>query len=238
MTTKGIQKARAGVGAAKLGGAASASQPSIVFTNPARDERHVSAWTFALLESLMARAGVKRIYITSTYRSPLDQARVMHGNLTPGKSMYAGYGRRVEQVARNIALMDQAVAAVAEAIGSMPGVKPVGYTPHSQSQVIAEMAAEIERLEAQHGQGCVSKHQMDPARMNVVDIGSRTVTPQSALGAFIAALTASSRIERIGLPKGSKPTHRKHFVETQACIHLEIPQPNDAPVSSWATSIA
>lgn len=100
---------------------------------------------------------------------------------------------------------------------------------HSNEEIVAEMAAQIERLEHQHGQGCVSRHQLDPALSNVVDIGSRTVAPQSALGAFISELTASTRVQRIGLPKGSKATHCKHFVETQPCIHLEIAQPMDAP---------
>jgi hypothetical protein len=153
----------------------------------------------------------------------------MHRNLTPGKSMYAGHGHRVEAVARNIVLMDQAVIAVAEAIAKLPGVRPVGYHLHSNEEIVAEMAAQIERLEHQHGQGCVSRHQLDPALSNVVVIGSRTVAPQSALGAFISELTASTRVQRIGLPKGSKATHCKHFVETQPCIHLEIAQPMDAP---------
>lgn len=238
MADKPTHAARSKVPAAHLGGKRSAPQPSIVFTDPARDERHVSAWTLAVLEALMARAKVTRIHITSTYRGPLDQARVMYGNLTPGKSMYAGDGRRVEQVAQNIVLVDKAVMAVAEGLSKMPGLTPTRYTPRSSHQIVSAMANEIERLEAQHGQGCVSRHQIDPARMNVLDISTRLLMPHSSLATFIAVLTASPRIERIGLPVGSTRTHRKQFVETQPCIHLEIPQPNDAPGLGGASHMA
>ena len=33
-------------------------------------------------------------------------------------------------------------------------------------QIVRAMAHEIERLEAQHGQGCVSRHQIEPMRVN------------------------------------------------------------------------
>jgi hypothetical protein len=238
MSTKGIRKARSGVAAGKLGGSGQAAQPSIVFSNPSRDESHVSGWTLALLETIMGRAGVKRIYITSTYRSPHDQARVMRVNLTGKKSMYGGHGRRVEAVARNIVLIDKVGAILADAIGKLPGVEPTGYTMHSRDEIVASMAEEIEALERQHGQGCVSRHQIDPMLINVLDISSAAIAPRTALAPFIAALTAAPWIARIGLPKGSKATHSKHFVETQPCIHLEIPQPIDMPSASRFGNVA
>lgn len=234
MSTKGIQKARSGVAATKLGGTGHVAQPSIVFSDPQRDERHVSGWTLALLGAIMVRANVKRIYITSTYRSPHDQARVMKVNLTGTKSMYGPNGRRVEEVARNIVLMDKVGTILAGAIGKLPGVKPVGYKVHTKDDILASMAEQIVKLEHQHGQGCVSRHQIDPLRTNVLDIASAVVTPQTALASFIAELTAACWIERIGLPKGIKTTHSKHFRETQPCIHLEIPQPNDMAVGRFA----
>lgn len=237
MADKGIMKALSGVATAQLGGG-SAPQPSIVFTNPMRDEPHVSAWTLALLAAVMAKAGVKRIYITSTYRDPKDQARVMFGNLTPGKSMYGGYGKRVEQVARNMQLMDDVGTAVAEGLAKLPGLGPSGFRRHTADEVVARMADEIKRLEGHHGMGCVSRHQMDPAVMNVIDISQGSLTPQSKLAAFIGELTASTRIARIGLPKGSMATHAKHFVETQPCIHLEIPQPIDGIAGGAASRTA
>jgi hypothetical protein len=228
MSSPAIQKTRRGIAAGKLGGGGTAAQPSIVFSDPQRDEPHVSRWTLSVLESLMSRAGVKRLYITSTYRSPADQAHVMQGNLTGKKSMYGGHGRRVETVARNIVLMDQVGLVLSEAIGKLPGVQPTSYKPHTRDEIVAQMAAEIERLEHQHGQGCVSRHQLDPVLINVLDIAVNAITPKKAVDGFIAVLTASTWIDRIGLPKGSKATHRKHFVETQPCIHLEIPQPVEA----------
>ena len=115
MASKGIHRVRSSLPASKLG-AGGHPQPSIVFTDPQRDEGYVSSWTLAVLGSLMTAAGVTRVYITFTYRSPRDQARVMLGNLTPGKSMYAGYGRRIEKVAQNIALMDEVLSAVSESM--------------------------------------------------------------------------------------------------------------------------
>jgi hypothetical protein len=227
MASKGIHRVRSSLPASKLG-AGGHPQPSIVFTDPQRDEGYVSSWTLAVLGSLMTAAGVTRVYITSTYRSPRDQARVMLGNLTPGKSMYAGYGRRIEKVAQNIALMDEVLSAVSESMQES-GFAVTPYKKRSKDEIVVAMSEEIEKLERQHGQGCVSRHQADPGLLNVIDIAARTVAPAGKITAFIEVLTRSPRISRIGLPKGSKATQGKQFVETQNCLHLEIPQPNDAP---------
>jgi hypothetical protein len=230
MADKSLHRARTGIAATRLG-VGTHSQPSIVFTDPPRDEGHVSSWTLALLGSLMATARVTRVYVTSTYRSPQDQARVMLGNLTPGKSMYAGYGQRVERVAQNIVLIDNVLSIVSDSLRES-GFAAKPHVRHSRDDLVRAMASEIERLERHHGEGCVSRHQADPNLLNVVDLAAGAVTPQGRLSAFIDVLTRSPRIARIGLPKGSTATHGKQFVETQNCIHLEIPQLNDAPFPS------
>ncbi|MBA2920555.1 hypothetical protein GON01_02475 [Sphingomonas sp. MAH-20] len=218
-----IDKARAKIPAHQLGGKHSAAQPNIHFQHE-RDKRFVSQATLILLRNLMLKAKVSRIEITSTYRSPAHQARVMYQNLKPNKTMYKEHGARVEQVAKTIQFNDRVAPGLAHAISMLPGVEPVGYTTHSKEQIITSMAHEIGRLEEKHGIGCVSRHQCDPSKLNVIDIASESVTPAKALHHFIEVLTASVSVSRIGLPKGSTAKLAKQFVETGACIHLEVPQ--------------
>jgi hypothetical protein len=154
----------------------------------------------------MLASGVTKVNVTSTYRSPTDQVRVMLGNYTPGKTMYRALGRKVE-----------AVAAASHYTAADSGTD-------KEASVEAAMLTELERLEHVHGVGCVSHHQKDPSQSNVIDIAAASVRPQSKLPDFVRQLTNSVFIERLGLPKSMKPYSHKHFHETAHCLHLEIPQ--------------
>jgi hypothetical protein len=203
----------------------------ISFDNKKRDEKWVSSYSLNILRSIMASSGVTSIVITSTYRSEEDQARVMYGNLTPGKSMYGGKGQAVEAV--GLAMVEEAKR------GCMHGFSPNTGIP-TPSLIQASMAKQIHALEGKFGIGCVSRHQLRPSEMNVIDISERLVRPHKSIDDFIKILTASKFIERIGIPKGKKAISTKQFVETQHCIHLEIlqPQKNDGIVSILSRTIA
>lgn len=200
------------------------STATIQFANPARDGQHVSGYSKTILSACMKRAGVQSIMITSTYRSPGDQARVMLDNADKQSGwMYKAHGHEVEKVARD----NQAVVAQVQK-GLQNGFdakKPLPGPTKTRSQLQSEMILKIHELERKFGVGCVSKHQTDPKKMNVIDIDPKSVQPAKALGDFIKALTGDLHIQRIGLPGGAKKYSEKHFVESVGCLHVEIPQP-------------
>ena len=201
----------------------------VAFANSRRDKQYVSDYSMVLLHSLMQQAGIRAIVITSTYRSPESQARVMYDNLAKSKSaksMYAKHGKAVEAVFSQH--KQTALKGIAEGFDPRRPLPLPGFTQ-------AAMARQIRDLEQQHGEGCVSRHQADPKLINVLDIAEASVSPHGSIDNFLDVLTDSHLIARIGLPKGSATFHTKHFVETSPCIHLEIPQPSQAdPFSRWS----
>ena len=169
----------------------------------------------------MRASGVRVVWITSTYREPKEQARVMFENLSDPsnrgkKSMYKAHGQQVEAVYREF----EAGAVRGFSVGFDPA-KPFP----SPSRAMAGMEARILELEAQFDTGCVSKHQVDPSVLNVIDISARRLEPNGNLSAFVRVLTDSMLVSRIGLPKEEERYHTKHFRESVSCLHLEIPQP-------------
>lgn len=197
----------------------------IIFANRSRDARWVSSYSHNLLLSLMHAAGVLEVVVTSSYRSPEDQARVMYANLTAShsrRSMYKPMGQQVEAVYR------QHEAAVKT--GLEQGFDPRKPLPTPQ-RIQQAMAQRIHAIQDEHGVGCVSSHQCDPRLVNVFDLAASSIQPASALPLFIRLLTESILVRRIGLPAGLPATSAKHFRETSHCLHLEIPQPFRADVT-------
>jgi hypothetical protein len=202
-----------------------------------RDEQYVFDITRNLLRSLMANAGVKSFVITSTYRDPKDQARVMYKNAVDKEVKEPGtkgsmYGDRPGGVVNAIA---QKSFAYLEQ-GSKNGFNPNTPFP-SPSNVKADMERKIMEFEAERGVGCVSRHQLLSKDLNVLDIAISTISPASALNAFIDQLLKCHQVSRVGLPerlakKRAKTT--RIFIETASCIHVEIVVPikNDGFIGS------
>ena len=193
----------------------------IEFQYPARDEKYVSRYSKDLLQQCMKASGLAKIIITSTYRSPEDQARVMLDNLSPTRTMYRGPGQDVEALGKQYA-RERAAFEQGSLYGFNPN-KPLPTTSQPRRVVEAAMAARIHRHEAILGPGCVSHHQLNPIECNVIDISPRPI-PLPILQKFVGALTSSPLISRIGLPACVPKTHPKHFRETARCLHVEIPQ--------------
>jgi len=204
---------------------------SVRFAHPDRDARFVSSFSMSVLRQTMLDCGVTAITIGSTFRPPGDQARVMYDNVvaqmvkdpTSTRSMYRGRpGEPVEAVARQ----DLQRAQLGLRDGFDPN-RPLPLPSHS----IDSMTRAIQRLEEQHGSGCVSHHQLRTPLLDVLDVGSKTLQPHGQLAKFIKALTALSVVKRLGLPGGLTKYSHKHFVETATAIHLEIIQPE--AVERW-----
>jgi hypothetical protein len=136
------------------------------------------------------------------------------------------YGGRPGEPVEAIARQDLQRAQLGLRDGFDPN-RPLPLRPRS----IDSMTRAIERLEEQHGSGCVSHHQLRTPLLDVLDVGANTLQPHDQLAAFIRTLTELSVVKRLGLPKGSRKYSHKHFVETATAIHLEIIQPD--AVERW-----
>jgi hypothetical protein len=199
----------------------------IAFANSLRDQKFVSQHSVYVLEQCMKFAEVTKIIITSTYRSPEDQARVMLSNLRPGPgTMYAGAGADVEKIGKQH-VKERGIIQQGLSLGFDPNKRLPRFT-QDRAQVEQLMAARIHHHESLLGAGCVSHHQKNPAECNVLDVDPSSIS-QRGFRKFVSALTQSSSVSKIGLPGSIQPYHPKHFRESARCLHVEIPQLMDRP---------
>lgn len=158
--------------------------PVIQFANPARDMAKVSPYSVNVIRDIMSACGVPRVIITSTARTPEEQARIMFENIERHgvdhqKQLYGNYGDRV--------------------IDHYSALKQSGK---SRSEIIAGMTAKIYLL----GPGKVSRHVGDPSKLNVVDIAPSSIeVPRRA--AFEEAVRNDTRVSGFLLPPGDPAYH-------------------------------
>lgn len=170
---------------------------SILFDESARRDA-VSDYTLGILQDIGRKAGLTTLHITSTARTPGDQARVMYDNLVgTGKKQGVAaqrklYGKGGDQV-----------------IDTFVSAKAAGK---SREQIIQAMKDKILAV----GPTKVSLHTADPKVINVVDI-SPTRMPVSFHKAFENAVLANPLVSRLLTPSDSDPA-----------FHLEIPQNRQA----------
>jgi hypothetical protein len=139
----------------------------------------VTAYSMALVKALMLIAGVESLSISSAYRSPEDQARVMYDNLEQGKRIkYAPAGSAV--------------------VKKYDASHKAGHSPAVTKQ---SMVNEIYRL----GPEEVSKHASAPGWLNVIDIQPSTVAADKR-SKFVATATrlVGSYIDKFLHPGNSK----------------------------------
>ncbi len=156
----------------------------IQFANPARDLAKVSSYSLDVIRDILIASGVPQIIITSTARTPAEQARIMFENIDRygvdhQKRLYGNYGDRV--------------------IDHYAVLKQSGK---SRDEIIAGMTAKIYLL----GPGKVSRHVGDPGKLNVVDIAPSSIeVPRRA--AFEDAVASDTRVSRFLLPPGDPAYH-------------------------------
>jgi hypothetical protein len=154
---------------------------SIVF-GPNAKSSDVSEYSLGVLQDVMAAANVAKLTISSTQRSPADQARVMFNNLeTQGvaaqRKLYKPPGQ---------AVIDVYVAGKA--------------ANESADDIKAEMTAKILEL----GPETVSHHAADPKVLNVFDVAPSSV---SNVAAFEAAAKADNRVSKFLTPPNDPGLH-------------------------------
>jgi hypothetical protein len=150
--------------------------PDITFAASANSD-DVSELSRIVLRAVMAAAGVTSVVISSTARSPFNQARVMFNNI---KSTSVAQQKKLYAAAGD-AVIDVFVSAQKD-----------GKT---RDQTIALMEAKINAL----GPANVSHHCADPKKVNVFDVAPSSI-PAGKKKAFEAAIRANKSIARFFFP--------------------------------------
>jgi len=127
----------------------------------------------------MQKAGVPSILITSTARTPADQARIMYENIERygvdhQKLLYSKYGDQV---------IDE--------------YSKYKSQRHHKQFIISMMQAKIIALDPSK----ISNHVADPMKLNVIDIAPSSIDP-GLRNLFVAAVQGEKRVAKyIGPPK-------------------------------------
>ena len=156
--------------------------PITITLGPKADPQVVSEFTRTVLKSILRKAGLPSALITSTARTPAQQARVMFDNIqTHGvahqKALYAAAGDQV---------IDVFVALEAQ-----------GKTP-------AEIKAGMEQKILEVGPSKVSRHLADPKVLNVVDVAPSSIANKAA---FRQAVRDETRVNKFLAPPQDPAYH-------------------------------
>lgn len=148
------------------------------------DSLKVSAHSQRVLREIMKKAGITGIIITSTARTPADQARIMYENVEKygadeQKRLYSGYGDKVIDVYIELKAKNK-----------------------SRGEIIAAMQNKIMTL----GPGKVSSHVADFKKLNVIDIAPSSI-PRSFHSAFEKIIENDKRIGRFFKPPRDPAYH-------------------------------
>lgn len=160
------------------------SQPTINFGANA-NQTVVSALTMKILREILSHAGLNACTITSTSRTPADQARVMFNNL----ETHGVKSQRILYAAAGDLVID-----VYEA------QKKAGKTP---MQIKTAMEAKIKAI----GPEKVSRHCADPARLNVVDVSPSSVANKHAFENAVQTARNVGKVSRFITPNQGDPAY-------------------------------
>jgi hypothetical protein len=154
---------------------------SIVF-GPNAKSSDVSPYSLGVLQDVMSAANVAKLTISSTQRSPADQARVMFNNLeTQGVATQRRLYKPPGQAVIDVYVAGKAANEAADAIK-------------------AEMTAKVIAL----GPETVSHHAADPKILNVFDVAPSSVAD---VDAFQTAAKADSRVSKFLTPPNDPGLH-------------------------------
>ena len=162
---------------------------NIVF-GPNAKSADVSDFTLTVLRDIMRTANVARLTITSTQRSPQDQARVMFDNIVR------------DGVAKQKALYKPAGQSVIDAYVAAKGA---GKSP---DEIRAAMVARIMEI----GPEKVSRHAADPKVLNVFDVSPGSVARQAE---FVTAARNDQRVAKVLTPAENDPAFHLEIPQPQ-----------------------
>ncbi|HEX6199300.1 MAG TPA: hypothetical protein VF150_03470, partial [Thermoanaerobaculia bacterium] len=162
------------------------------------DAGAVSAAMLDIVRDGLRAAGQSNATITSTARTPADQARAMFQNLVnPART-----------IAQNIQVQLGIYAAAGDAVIRVFEARVAGLTrPQVVAQAAAIQAAMVAEINNQ-GPSNVSRHCADPATVSVVDVSAAPFNNQNAP---LFEASTSARVTRFIDERG-----------TNNCFHLEL----------------
>jgi len=157
----------------------------IKFLNPSRDQLKVSKYSIEVLTDIMKQARINEITITSTARTPAEQARIMFENLEwfgvdQQKRLYGGYGDQI--------------------IDLYSSLKKNNF---SDIDIVTKMEEKIIFL----GPRKVSRHAGDPDVLNVIDIAPSSIGGVAARKDFEASIKKESRVSKFLFPPKDPAYH-------------------------------
>ncbi|MCA1593798.1 MAG: hypothetical protein LC754_14340 [Acidobacteria bacterium] len=160
---------------------------------PRANQAVVSVHTVGVLIEILRTAGLSSCQITSTSRTPADQARIMFSNISKHgvasqKALYAAPGR---------AVIDEFVRA-----------KNAG---RNRAEIIAAMEAKIRAL----GPEKVSRHCSDPAKLNVVDISPSSIANKKAFQNAVNAAIEEGTVSKFLTPANQDPAFHLEIPQPQ-----------------------
>ena len=164
---------------------------TIQFLNAAKSMQFVSDYSRSVLIDIMRKAGVQSILITSTARTPADQARIMYENIerygvAHQKLLYSKYGDQV---------IDE--------------YSKYKSKKHHKQFIISMMQAKIIALDPSK----VSNHVADPMKLNVIDIAPSSIVP-SLRALFVDAVQGETRVTKyLGPP--SDPAYHLEILQPE-----------------------
>ena len=142
---------------------------------PNAKKESVTNFSLLVLEDILQKAGLTSATISSTARSPSEQARVMFNNI----------------VATSVARQKQLYAAAGDlVIDVYVKAKKAGKTP---VEIKAAMEAKINEL----GPTKISHHAADPNVLCVFDVAPSSIAKKSA---FEKAVKADKRVKKFLMP--------------------------------------
>jgi hypothetical protein len=157
---------------------------------PNADRSVINDHIRGVLEEILREAGERDAVITSTYRDPYNQARVMYDNLERPGGVREGrrlYGSSGDQV-----------------IDVYEASKAAGK---SREQIIRDMEAKIWEV----GPGNVSRHSSDPNDLVAIDVAPSSIENGEAFVEALEAAQAAGRIVRFIPP----PLDRAYHIEVR-----------------------
>ncbi len=152
---------------------------------PKANKSVVSSHSIEVLTEILDEAGLGSCQITSTSRTPADQARVMFDNIeshgvAQQKGLYAAAGDK--------------------GIDVYVSQKKAGKT---SDQIKAAMEKELLQI----GPSKVSRHCADPAILNVIDIAPSAIVKKQAFEDAVAAAIAKGKVSKFITPPSDPAYH-------------------------------
>lgn len=141
----------------------------------------VSAAALRIVKNGLRAAGQSTVTITSTARSPADQARAMFNNLV----------NPANTVAVNVANQLALYAAPGDAVINVFSAQTQGMTLNQINQHQTGIRAAMEQEINNQGPSSVSRHCADPAQLTVIDVGAGAFNATNG-PLFVASVTAAA----------------------------------------------